>query len=40
MGILSGGWGLVLATPLVAMVMVVVEEIYVKKINNPGTKSN
>lgn len=40
MGILNGGWGLVLATPLVAMVMVVVEEIYVKKINKPGTKSN
>lgn len=33
MGILTGGWGLVLATPLVAIVMVVVEEIYVKKIN-------
>lgn len=40
MGILSGGWGLVLATPLVAMIMVVVEELYVKKINRPGTKSN
>lgn len=33
MGILTGGWGLVLATPLVAIVMVVVQEIYVKKIN-------
>lgn len=34
MGIVSGGWGLVLATPLIAIVMVVVEETYVKKINN------
>ncbi len=33
MGILTGGWGLVLATPLVAIVMVVVQETYVKKIN-------
>lgn len=35
MGILSGGWGLVLATPLVAIVMVIVQETYVKRIN-PG----
>lgn len=35
MGILSGGWGLILATPLVAIVIVVVQETYVKKIN-PG----
>lgn len=33
MGILTGGWGLVLATPLVAIVMVVVQETYVKRIN-------
>lgn len=32
MGILTGGWGLVLATPLVAIVMVVLQETYVKKI--------
>ncbi len=35
MGILSGGWGLILATPLVAILIVVVQETYVKKIN-PG----
>lgn len=34
MGILTGGWGLVLATPLVAIVMVIVQETYVKKINS------
>lgn len=34
MGILSGGWGLVLATPLVAIVMIIVQETYIKKINN------
>jgi predicted PurR-regulated permease PerM len=32
MGVLSGGWGLVLAMPIVAVVMVVVEELYVKKM--------
>lgn len=35
MGIISGSGGLILATPLVAMVMVVVQQTYVKKIN-PG----
>ena len=30
MGVLTGGWGLVLATPLVAIVMVVVQELWVK----------
>jgi len=33
MGILSGGWGLVLATPLVAILMIVVQETYVRKIS-------
>lgn len=37
MGILSGGWGLILATPLVAIVIVIVQETYVKKID-PGFK--
>lgn len=32
MGVLSGGWGLVLAMPIVAVIMVVVEELYVKKM--------
>lgn len=38
MGILSGGWGLILATPLIAIVIVVMQETYVKKIN-PGFKA-
>lgn len=33
MGLLSGGWGLILATPLVAILMVIVQETYVKRIN-------
>jgi predicted PurR-regulated permease PerM len=33
MGILSGVWGLILATPLVAIFIVVLHETYVKKIN-------
>lgn len=32
MGIVSGGWGLVLATPLVAILMVIIQEVYVKRI--------
>jgi predicted PurR-regulated permease PerM len=31
MGVLTGGWGLVLATPLIAIVMVVVKELWVKE---------
>ena len=31
MGVLTGGWGLVLATPLTAMLIVVVQELYVKE---------
>lgn len=31
MGVLSGGIGLLLATPLMAMIMVIVQELYVKK---------
>ncbi len=31
MGVLTGGWGLVLATPIVAILMVVIGETYVKK---------
>ncbi len=34
MGILSGVWGLILATPLVAILIVVVQETYVKKMEN------
>ncbi|MEI6948609.1 AI-2E family transporter [Paraflavisolibacter sp. H34] len=33
MGVLTGGWGLVLATPLVAILMVVVQELWVKQQN-------
>jgi predicted PurR-regulated permease PerM len=38
MGIVSGGWGLVLATPLVAILIVVVQETYLKKNNNGITR--
>ncbi|HEX2536249.1 MAG TPA: AI-2E family transporter [Chitinophagaceae bacterium] len=31
MGVLTGGWGLVLATPLLALLMTVVQELYIKK---------
>jgi predicted PurR-regulated permease PerM len=31
MGVLTGGWGLVLATPVVAIVIVVLQELWVKK---------
>lgn len=31
MGILSGGWGIVLATPLTVIVMVLIQELYIKK---------
>lgn len=31
MGVLTGGWGLILATPIVAIVMVLVQELYIKK---------
>jgi len=31
MGVLTGGWGLVLATPLMVILMVVVQELYIKK---------
>lgn len=33
MGILTGGWGLLLASPLMVIVMVVVKETYIKRIN-------
>jgi predicted PurR-regulated permease PerM len=32
MGVLSGGWGLILALPIVAITMVLVEELYLKKM--------
>lgn len=31
MGVFTGGWGLVLATPLVAIIMVIVQQTYLKK---------
>jgi predicted PurR-regulated permease PerM len=34
MGLLCGAWGLILATPLVAILIIVVQETYVKKIHN------
>jgi len=30
MGVLTGGWGLVLATPIIAILMVVLQELYIK----------
>jgi predicted PurR-regulated permease PerM len=33
MGTLSGGWGVILATPLMVIVIVIVQELYIKKIN-------
>lgn len=30
MGVLTGGWGLILATPIVAIIMVVLQELYIK----------
>lgn len=30
MGVLTGGWGLILATPLVVIIMVIVQETYIK----------
>ena len=33
MGLLSGAWGLILATPLVAILIIIIEETYVKKLN-------
>ncbi len=32
MGALTGGWGLVLATPLTVIVMVLVQELYINKM--------
>ena len=32
MGVLSGGWGLLLATPLMVVVIIVVQELYIKKM--------
>jgi predicted PurR-regulated permease PerM len=31
MGVLTGGWGLLLATPLMAILMILVQELWVKK---------
>lgn len=38
MGALSGGWGLILATPLVLILMILVEELYVKKNHAKNTE--
>ena len=34
MGVLTGGWGLVLATPLLVIVIVLVQELYVKRMEH------
>ncbi|MBA2745517.1 MAG: AI-2E family transporter [Flavisolibacter sp.] len=33
MGVLTGGWGLLLATPLMVIIIVVVQELYIKKLS-------
>ncbi|TXF77697.1 AI-2E family transporter [Chryseobacterium sp.] len=38
MGALTGGWGLVLATPLTLIVMVLVQELYIKNRENGDSK--
>lgn len=41
MGVLTGGWGLVLATPLTALLLVLVQELYVKRLEEgPPEKSS
>lgn len=35
MGVLSGGWGLVLATPIVAILITLLQELYIKPQENP-----
>lgn len=39
MGVLTGGWGLVLATPLTVVVVVLVQELYVKRVNGQNGNS-
>ena len=36
MGVLTGGWGLILATPVMVVVMVMVKELYVKEQKDEG----
>jgi predicted PurR-regulated permease PerM len=31
MGVLTGGWGLILATPFTALIIVIVQETWIKK---------
>lgn len=33
MGTLTGGWGIILATPLLVIIMILVQELYIKNIN-------
>lgn len=33
MGVLTGGWGIILATPLMVILMIMVQELYIKNIN-------
>jgi predicted PurR-regulated permease PerM len=30
MGVLTGGWGLILATPILVILMVIIQELYIK----------
>lgn len=36
MGVLTGGWGLLLATPLILILMIVTQELYIKKLQPNG----
>ena len=37
MGAISGALGVILAVPLLAIIIILIDELYVKKINNDGT---
>lgn len=39
MGVLSGGWGVVLATPLLVILMTLVQELYINRIGNQPENS-
>lgn len=36
MGVLTGGWGLLLATPLILILMIITQELYIKKSQPNG----
>ncbi len=40
MGALAGGWGLVLATPVILIIIVLVQELYIKNRSNPSEQGS